>query len=129
MTTFTLSVASLAWGDSKSLAYGKYLAVEVAQCQNCHTPVTERGEMDKTQWMKGMVLNIQPIQPVKDWHKTAPDITPSGKLWKKWGDEAMLKYFMTGLKPDGKLAGPPMPAYKLPQKDAEALFEYLKSLQ
>jgi len=75
-------------------------------------------------------MEVQPIEPIEGWHKTSPDITPSGKLWNKWGgEEAMIKYLMTGLTPSGKPAGPPMPAYKLKRADAEAIVEYLKTLR
>lgn len=123
--------AALAAAQSKSgrLEYGRYLAEEVAKCVECHTPMSESGEMDRSRLMKGRVLNVQPIQPIKDWHKTSPDLTPSGRLWLKWGEGAILKYLQTGLTPAGKQAGPPMPAYKLKPADAEAILEYLKSLK
>ena len=41
----------------------------------------------------------------------------------------MLDFFTTGLTPKGTPAGPPMPTYKLKPDDAEAVVEYLKSLQ
>ena len=87
------------------------------------------GQFDRSKWLKGAVLNIQPITPIKDWHKTSPDITRPGRLWQKWGERAMLDYFTTGLTPKGTPAGPPMPTYKLKPEDAEAVVEYLKSLQ
>jgi mono/diheme cytochrome c family protein len=108
---------------------GRYLAEEVAQCQQCHTPRLETGEFDKSKWMKGATLNIQPIQPIKDWHKSAPDITPNGRLWNTWKEEGLLKYLETGLTPRGRYAGPPMPAYKLPKQDAQAIVDYLKTLE
>jgi mono/diheme cytochrome c family protein len=112
------------------VAYGKYLAEEVGKCAECHTPTDDAGQLDRSKWMKGKVMEVQPIQPIANWHKTSPDITPSGKLWAKWGGEsAMINYLMTGLTPSGKPAGPPMPAYKLKKADAEAIVEYLKTLR
>ncbi len=108
---------------------GRYLVEEVAKCQECHTPRLETGELDRERWMKGAVLNFQPIQPVAGWHKTAPDLTPSGRLFKKWGEAEMVKYLITGLTPAGKPASPPMPAYKLKEEDARAMVEYLKTLK
>lgn len=112
----------------QKIARGKYLAEEVAQCQSCHTPKLQSGEYDKSKWLKGAVLNVQPIEPIQDWHKTAPDITPYGRLWKTWTEAGVLKYMQTGLTPKGRHAGPPMPTYKLPAEDAEAIVAYLKSL-
>jgi mono/diheme cytochrome c family protein len=117
------------YGADDKVAYGKYLVEEVAKCQDCHTQKLENGELDKTRWLKGATLDFQPVNPVPRWHKTSPDITPAGRLWQRWGEPALLKYMQTGLTPKGTPADPPMPAYKLSQKDAEAVVEYLKTLK
>lgn len=121
--------ASPVFSQSERIARGKYLAEEVSRCQECHTPRNEAGEFDRTRWMKGMTLNIQPITPVKDWHKNAPDITPSGKLWNTWTEAGVLKFLETGLTPKGRHAGPPMPIYKLTAEDAAAIVAYLKTIE
>ena len=108
---------------------GRYLVVEVAQCQMCHTPRNEKGELDKSKWMKGTALAVQPIQPIERWHKTAPDITPNGRLWNTWKEDGLVKYMNTGLTPRGRYADPPMPTYKLSQEDARAIVDYLKTLE
>ena len=115
--------------DSAKVARGKYIVEEVAKCQDCHSPRGESGELDRGQWLKGTVLDFAPLKPVPDWHKVAPDITPGGKMWERWGEAAVLEYLKTGLTPKGKPAGPPMPAYKLQPEDAEAVLAYLKTLQ
>jgi mono/diheme cytochrome c family protein len=110
--------------------WGRYLAEQVGRCQECHTPRGTDGQFDRSRWMKGAVLNLTPIQPLENWHKESPDITPAGKLWKDWGgEEAIRKYLVTGLTPKGKNAGPPMPTYTLNPADAEAIVEYLKTLK
>lgn len=129
-----LSVSYLTLATTSAMAeskveYGRYLVEEVAKCQDCHTPRLENGEFDKSKWLKGAVLDFQPMQPVKGWHKTSPDLTPSGRLWQRWGEAAILKYLQTGLTPKDKPADPPMPAYKLRPKDAQAMVEYLKTLK
>lgn len=78
--------------------------------------------------MKGAVLDVVPIQPVKNWHKSASDLTRTSGLWVKWGDAAVVKFLTTGKNPKGNPADLPMPAYTLKQSDAEAIVEYLKSL-
>jgi mono/diheme cytochrome c family protein len=131
-----LIVASAAFGQSaasstlsKKAAWGKYLAEEVGKCHECHTPNAEDGKLDKARYMKGKVMEVQPIGEILRWHKSSPDITPSGKLWAKWGgEEAMKKYLITGLTPSGRPAGPPMPTYTLKPEDAEAIVEFLKTL-
>jgi mono/diheme cytochrome c family protein len=132
LLTFLSLAVSLGAGraaDPKSIERGRYLAVEVAKCQECHTPKDEKGQFDQTRWMKGAVLDFAPLQPVPGWHKTSPDLTPGGSLWRKWGEGALVKYMMTGLTPKGTPADPPMPAYKLTKEDAEAIVDYLKSLK
>jgi mono/diheme cytochrome c family protein len=124
---FTL--ASGVYGADDKAARGKYLVEEVAQCQNCHSPRMENGEYDKTKWLKGATLNLQPIQPIDKWHKTAPDLTPSGRLWGRWKEEGLVKFMETGRGPSGNAADPPMPTYKLSKDDAEAVVEYLKTLK
>ena len=117
------------WAQSGKIARGKYLAEEVARCQECHSPKLADGQFDMEKWMKGSVLNIQPIEPIKGWHKTAPDVTRAGRLWQKWGELTLIKFLTTGAGPSGKPADAPMPVYKMSQDDAEAIVEYLKSLK
>jgi mono/diheme cytochrome c family protein len=116
--------------DKAKIELGRYLVEEAAACGFCHTPKTADGAFDKSKWLKGTTLDIQPIgTPPKDWHKASPDLTPSGKLWMKWGEASMLKYLQTGLTPSGKFAGPPMPVYKFKPEHAEAILAYLKTLK
>lgn len=124
-----VTLASGVYAAEDKAARGKYLVEEVAQCQNCHSPKLESGEYDKTKWLKGATLNVQPIQPIDKWHKAAPDITPSGRLWARWKEEGLAKFMQTGLGPTGHAADPPMPTYKLSKDDAEAIVEYLKTLK
>ena len=120
---------SLLRADDASIARGKYLVDEVAKCGMCHTPTDETGKPDASKYLKGGTLNLQPIQPVEGWHKTAPDITSTSRLWQRWGDAGFVKFLETAAGPTGNHAGPPMPAYKLPHEDAQAIVDYLKSLK
>ena len=81
-----LTVPALAQNNEK-IERGKYLVKEVGKCGDCHTPRTENGERDMTKKMKGAILNVAPITPIKGWHKDAPDLTPSGKPWQRWSRE------------------------------------------
>lgn len=108
---------------------GKYLVEEVGKCQECHTPRGADGQLDREKWLKGAVLDFQPIQPGKDWHKTSPDLTPGSRLWQRWGEKGIAEFLQTGLGPSGHTADPPMPTYKLKAEDAEAMVQYLKSLK
>ncbi len=129
LVAVTLGAGAQAAPSADLLERGRYLAEEVGKCQDCHTPLDENGELDRTRWMKGAVLNLQPITPIPRWHKEAQDLTPSSKLWKTWGEAGLLKFLTEGLTPRNQKAGPPMPTYKMKKEDAEAIIAYLKSLK
>ena len=78
---------------------GEYLVNEVAKCGDCHGP-----------------------KP-----KVAPALT--SQLLKRWKAADLRKFLETGLTPGGEAARHPMPAYKLRPDDADAMAQYLKSLE
>ena len=125
----SLAFSSQALAQSDKVARGEYLVREVAKCGECHTPKTSEGVLDKEKWLKGTVLDFQPMQQVKGWHKTSPDLTSGSRLWQHWAEAGLVKFLTTGLGPSGKPADPPMPMYKITQEDAEAIVGYLKSLK
>ena len=124
-----LTVWPMVSSASERSERGKYLVEQVAQCQNCHTPRGADGQLDSSKWMKGALLDLQPIQPIKDWHKTSPDLTPGSRLWQRWGEKGITEFLKTGKGPGGHAADPPMPTYNLKPEDAEAVVEYLKELK
>jgi mono/diheme cytochrome c family protein len=107
---------------------GKYLVEEVARCQECHTPKTGTGELDKAKWLKGAKLDVAPVATIQGWHATSPDITSTSAVWTRWGNDGVLAFLQTAKNPRGGKAGPPMPAYMLSHDDAEAIALFLKSL-
>ena len=115
-------------GQGANLERGKYLAEEVARCQECHTPRTETGEFNRAQWMKGATLIGVPPAPVAGWHQKSPDISSTSALWTRWGQDGFSKFLQTAKNPGGGKAGLPMPAYTLPAEDADAIAAYLMSL-
>src|SRR5260370_10144400 len=131
-TLIAISLVFAAHGLAQpdKVARGKYLVEEVARCQECHTPKLADGQFDKDKWLKGATLNVQPIDAVKGWHKTSPDLTASGRLWQgRWGQAALVKLLSTGLGPGRNPADPPMPTYNMMPDCAEPVVEYLKSLK
>jgi mono/diheme cytochrome c family protein len=118
----------MAHAASNDVERGRYLVEEVAKCGDCHTPL-EKGEPDRAKWLQGAMLPFAPVGPVPDWRKMAPDLTPRGRLFQRWGEKALVKFLETGKGPQDRVAGPPMPAYHMKEADAEAIVEYLKSLK
>lgn len=122
-------IAAFAFAQEDKVARGKYLVEEVAKCQDCHTPKMDNGNYFKSAWMKGSTLNLAPVSPIQGWHSSAPDITPNGAVWKRWNEEGMINFLVTGKSPRGGSAGAPMPTYTLKREDAEAIVAFLKTLQ
>ena len=125
---FMLCASVGAWAETKE-ERGKYLVDDVAACGSCHTPRAADGKPDTAKYLKGATLNIQPIEPVEGWHKTAPDLTSGSRLFLKWKEEGLIKFLETGLNPGGHPADAPMPTYKMKPEDAEAVVAYLKTLK
>jgi mono/diheme cytochrome c family protein len=124
---FVCPLAGFSQADTEAVKRGRYLVNEVGKCADCHTPHVA-GRPDKTRWLKGSPLGVKPIAPVPGWADAAPDLTATGPLWKSWGEEGLVQFFIKGAAPGGKPAGPPMPAYTLRDQDARAIVQYLKSL-
>lgn len=77
----------------------------------------------------GSIIDFAPMHEVKGWHKTSPDLTGAGRLFTRCEEEGLVKFLETGLGPTGNKADPPMPLYTLKHEDAQAIVDYLKSLQ
>jgi mono/diheme cytochrome c family protein len=125
-STFAAVFAVTGQGQSGLIGRGKELTEQVAKCQDCHTPRTATGELDKNAWLQGVAAD-----PVKEPGKPVvhiPDITGRGNLWMLWGEKGMLAFLEKGTSPSGAKPSTHMPAYKLKQDDAEAIVAYLKSL-
>jgi mono/diheme cytochrome c family protein len=110
------------------LERGKYLVENVSMCADCHTPMAKGVPVESKQ-LKGSTLNMQPVQDVPGWQKTAPDITGGSALFQRWKDAGMKKFLTTGAGPGGNPARPPMPSYRYTPADADAVIAYLKSLR
>lgn len=106
------------------IARGKYLVEGVAGCSDCHTPRDNNGETDRTKWLQGAPVFLQPAQAVPGWPIVAPRIAhlPRGS------DAAMITLLTTGNWTDGKPLRRPMPRFHMTRDDAQAVLAYLKSL-
>ena len=121
-----LATGSFAIYAETGLQRGEYLVNEVAKCGDCHTPKLD-GTSDRTRWLQGAKIDFPPNCEISAWAKFAPAIT--SELFKHWKEADLKRFLETGLRPNGKTAHPPMPAYKLRPDDADAMVQYLKSLK
>lgn len=122
------AIISYGQAQDDKVARGKYLVEEVARCQDCHTPKTEKGDFIRSQWMKGATLDFTPAVAMMGWHSKSPDITSTSVLFTRWNVEGLVKFLETGKNPRGNKAGPPMPTYTMRHEDADAIVAFLKSL-
>jgi mono/diheme cytochrome c family protein len=104
---------------------GKYLVERVGICVDCHTPRNERGQFVRARWLEGSPLFFKPIVPIPNWTNVALPIAGLPG----WTEADAIKFFTTGIAPGGKTARPPMPAFRLTERDAAAVAAYLKSLK
>jgi len=123
------TLALFAQDQDAKIARGKYIAEEVARCQECHTPRLMTGELVMSAWFKGATLAYAPVDKINGWHQKSPDITSTSALWSRWGDDGMVSFLETAKNPRGGTAGLPMPPYKMSHEDAVAVVAYLKSLK
>ncbi|MCL4542831.1 MAG: cytochrome C [Deltaproteobacteria bacterium] len=111
---------------ARLIARGRYIVTGLGKCSDCHTPLNMHGRPVMNKWLQGAVLDMKPIHPVPFWKSKAIDIAG---LPKGWTTVETAKFLETGLDPQGKHAGPPMPAYRMKKRDAWAVTYYLLSLK
>ncbi len=104
---------------------GQYLVERVAMCADCHTPRTQKGEIDQTQWLQGNTLDFRPLHPMP-FAAVAPRISGLPTMPT---DEVAIRFFETGTNAAGKIPNPPMPGYRFDHQDAMAVVAYLRSLK
>jgi|YelNatPaOPRAMG01_1025707.scaffolds.fasta_scaffold15905_5 mono/diheme cytochrome c family protein len=104
---------------------GKYIVEAVSTCGVCHTPRLETGAPDISRALQGAPLGFAPTAPVPGWMALAPPIAggPAG-----WNEAKLVTFLETGRKPDGSMARPPMPPFRLSHEDAVGVASYLRSL-
>jgi mono/diheme cytochrome c family protein len=103
---------------------GDYLVNSIAGCGNCHTPLGPQGpEMDKA-------LSGRLVEQNEQYTAVAPNLTPAGEI-RDWTDEQLVKAIREGIRPDGRVLGPPMPfeVYKgLSDTDVQSIVLYLRGI-
>lgn len=122
---FVIAAQAVPKTSKADIAQGNYIVNRVSMCVDCHTPKTKDGKLDEKRKLAGSPMGPNP--KVANWASKAPNLTPAGFL-KGWSDAALVKFMMTGITPEGDRPHPPMPPYRLNQKDAKAVTAYLRSI-
>lgn len=118
------AVIALGASANPKVERGKYLVERASMCIDCHTPMTPKGEPDRTRWMMGSDVFFKAIVPVPAWADQAPSL--AGLVG--YTDAQVLGILQNGLK-DGKPLRPPMPQFRFNREDAEAIAAYLRTLK
>jgi mono/diheme cytochrome c family protein len=110
---------------TQQIARGKYLAIDIGGCHDCHTPRDQQGQFIKDKWLQGAELIFKPAVPIPGWTSQSPGIAGLPG----WTDQQAITFLSTGIAPDGTRANPPMPEYRFNHVDAAAVLAYLRSLK
>jgi mono/diheme cytochrome c family protein len=125
---FTVTIAADANAQQSQLARGKYL-VDIAGCNDCHTPGYFFGKPDMSRFLGGSEVGFE-IPGLGVFH--GPNLTPDNETGLgKWSVAEIIKAVQTGVRPDGRELAPVMPwrAFaNLTKEDATAIAMYLKSI-
>ena len=105
-------------------ARGRYLVEEVAKCSECHTPRDAQNQLDRSRWLQGASIWIEPVRSVSNWAQFAPSLAGLSGL----SDEQMQRVLEKGQAANGRDIQPPMHLYHLNHADAQAVIAYLRSL-
>ncbi|MGH9703456.1 MAG: c-type cytochrome [Candidatus Acidiferrales bacterium] len=103
---------------------GRYLVEEVAKCGECHTPRDERGNLEKSRWLQGGAIWIQPTHPTPNWANHAPALAGFPGFTQEQGEQILEK----GIGGSGQPLLPPMHIYHMTHADSVAIIAYLRSL-
>lgn len=105
------------------VARGEYLVSGLVGCHDCHTPMTPTGP-DLTRALQGAELGFAPTAPMP-WGAYAPALAGGPA---NYTDEQFVQFLQTGVRPDGSMARPPMPQFRMNEDDARAVVVYIKTL-
>ena len=107
---------------------GKYL-VNIAGCNDCHTPGYFLGKPDMARFLGGSEVGFE-IPGLGVFH--GPNLTPDKETGLGgWTDAQILTALQKGTRPDGRMLAPIMPWHafaNLTPQDAQAIVAFLRSL-
>ncbi|WP_439596200.1 c-type cytochrome [Falsiroseomonas sp.] len=112
--------------DAALLERGRHLVEVTGACGNCHTPMGPQGPIPGKTLAGGSVFDEPPFRAV------APNITPDPETGiGRWTDAQLARAIREGIRPDGRLIGPPMPMtlYRgLSDRDVAAMVAWLRTV-
>ncbi|MFP3941989.1 MAG: c-type cytochrome [Thermoanaerobaculia bacterium] len=112
-------------GPSRAIERGRYLAERVAQCIVCHTPKDDAGDLILERRFQGAPIPVESPYPGRTWAVEAPAIAGLSFYTR----EEAVRLLTEGIARDGEPPRPPMPRFGMTREDAEAVFEFLRSLR
>lgn len=120
-----LAGMSVALAAPPVIERGRYIVERAGMCADCHSPRDATGTPIASMALGGAPIGFAPTHPMPVWGNHAPSLAglPTG-----YDAASLVRFLQTGARPDGTMARPPMPPYRLDQDDAEAVVAYLESL-
>lgn len=104
---------------------GRYLVHHVAHCVQCHTPRDARGNLIELRLLQGGPVPVASPYP-EPWAFRAPWLAGLPGL----PEDELVHLLRTGIVPrTGRPPAPPMPPYRMTERDARAVAAYLASLR
>ncbi len=104
---------------------GRYLVESIAMCGQCHTPRDAKGDLIRSQWLRGATIPVS--NPFQDrlWAEFAPRIAGLPQ----YSDEQAMRLLTEGIARSGKPLRSPMPPFRMSLQDAQDIIVYLRSLE
>lgn len=112
--------------DAGLLERGRHLVEVTGACGNCHTPMGPQGPVAGQALAGGTVFDEPPFRAVASNITQDPE-TGIGR----WTDAQIARAIREGIRPDGRIIGPPMPMglYRgLSDRDLAAMVAYLRTV-
>lgn len=126
-TLVPLIACPAASGDDAMLARGDYLVNGIVACGNCHTPRNADGTAADNMRLAGTFVIEEP-----EFRAYAPNITQDRETGiGAWSDKEIIRAIREGVRPDGRILGPPMPfpSYRnMSDSDVRAIVAYLRTV-
>ena len=111
--------------SAADVAHGQYLVEQVAMCGECHTPRTEDGTLERARWLEGSPIPVRAPAFPTAWAIEAPPIAGLPA----YTDEQAIRLLTTGIDRSGHALRPPMPSFRLSDRDATDVVAYLRTLR